>query len=120
MNKKDLDNFKKLLTNDKEKIIESIHNTTKELSELRDSGASDEFDVASINTDQIISQAINEQQAKNLGEINWALSKIDNGKYGICEMCDDEISIERLKIKPHARFCIVCSEMLEKMPKRKG
>lgn len=120
MNKKDLANFKKILTDEREKIITSISNSNTELSDLRESGASDEFDVASINTDQIISQAINEQQAKNLGEINWALSKIDNGKYGICEMCDDEISIERLKIKPHARFCIICSEMLEKMPKRKG
>jgi len=43
-----------------------------------------------------------------LQNINSALEKIKNNKYGICEKCKKEIPIERLKISPDARFCIKC------------
>lgn len=44
-----------------------------------------------------------------LQNINSALEKIKNNKYGICEKCKKEIPIERLKISPEARFCLKCS-----------
>lgn len=44
-----------------------------------------------------------------LQNINSALEKIKNNKYGICEKCKKEISIERLKISPDAKFCLKCS-----------
>jgi len=44
----------------------------------------------------------------SLKDINLALEKIRNGKYGICEKCGKEIPEERLKVHPEARFCIKC------------
>jgi len=44
----------------------------------------------------------------SLKDINLALEKIRNGKYGICEKCGREIPEERLKVHPEARFCIKC------------
>ena len=41
-----------------------------------------------------------------LKDVNLALEKIENGKYGICERCGKEIEIERLKAAPEAKFCI--------------
>ena len=32
-------------------------------------------------------------------------------------MCEDEISIDRLKAKPQARYCITCREIIEKQKK---
>ena len=43
-----------------------------------------------------------------LKNVNSALNKIKNGKYGICEKCGKEIPIERLKIYPEANFCLKC------------
>jgi len=43
-----------------------------------------------------------------LENINLALEKIKEEKYGICEKCQKEIPIERLKISPEARFCLKC------------
>jgi len=54
------------------------------------------------------------KQKQELKEIEEALKKIEEGRYGICEMCDEPISEERLKIKPHAKYCIICREIIEK------
>ena len=45
-----------------------------------------------------------------LRDINDALEKIKKGKYGICEKCQKEIEIERLKAIPEARFCQKCKK----------
>ena len=44
-----------------------------------------------------------------------ALRKIEEGSYGYCEACEEEIPIERLKAIPDARYCISCQAQLEKM-----
>ena len=48
-----------------------------------------------------------------LGNVNSALEKIKTDKYGICEKCEKEISIERLKVSPEAKLCISCKESLK-------
>jgi len=45
-----------------------------------------------------------------LKDINSALEKIRKGTYGQCENCGKEISTERLKIYPEARFCLQCEK----------
>jgi len=52
-----------------------------------------------------------------LAELNEALLKIKGGIYGLCEECDEEISIKRLEICPEARCCIRCAEVLEREKK---
>ena len=78
---------------------------------------SDEFDIASISTDQLIEQSISAQQKAELNEIDQALEKITNKTYGICDMCEEEIGTPRLKVKPHAKYCIACREIIEKTAK---
>lgn len=46
---------------------------------------------------------------KKLQEVIDALEKMDNKTYGICENCQEEIPIERLKANPSAKTCIVCT-----------
>lgn len=45
-----------------------------------------------------------------LKEINLALEKIKNGKYGVCEECKEKIPEERLRVSPEAKFCIKCEK----------
>jgi len=45
-----------------------------------------------------------------LQNVNLALKKIGEGKYGSCEKCGKEIPIERLKVSPEARFCLDCKK----------
>jgi DnaK suppressor protein len=51
----------------------------------------------------------------NLQRIDEALRKFDEGTYGICEDCGEEISRERLKILPFAIYCTDCQERREQL-----
>lgn len=118
MRKSDLEFFKTLLEERRVQIKKNIIDANNEIAALRDSGVSDEFDIASVNADQLIEQSITAQQKYELAAIDVALAKIANKTYGICEMCEEDIGLARLKVKPHARYCIVCREISEKTSKK--
>ncbi len=54
-----------------------------------------------------------ERDRMTLIEVEEALYRIEKGTYGICEMCGEEIEIERMKAKPTARYCIKCRSVVE-------
>ncbi|NLY03688.1 MAG: RNA polymerase-binding protein DksA [Campylobacter sp.] len=114
MKQAELESFKKLLEDRRVEIVNGIKNSASEISELMQSSAADEFDMASINTDSNLEQLISNKQKYELHEIDLALSKIKHGTYGVCEMCEDNISMARLKAKPTASLCITCKEISEK------
>ncbi len=114
MRQSDLDFFKQILLERKQQIIKNIDDANKEMENLTHSEANDECDHATITIDKNIDQAITAQQTKELAGIEYAIGKIETNSYGVCEMCEDDISIPRLKVKPHARYCIVCREIVEK------
>ncbi|MDP1620606.1 MAG: TraR/DksA C4-type zinc finger protein [Candidatus Moranbacteria bacterium] len=45
---------------------------------------------------------------KKLQNVILALSKMEDGTYGVCENCRQEIALERLKANPSAQTCITC------------
>ena len=45
-----------------------------------------------------------------LEKINTALERIERNEYGICTVCKNDISVERLKAIPYADRCINCAE----------
>ena len=46
--------------------------------------------------------------------VEHALSNLDEGAYGDCEMCGQEINERRLEAVPWARYCIGCQERIER------
>ena len=114
MQASELNYFKEILESRKKQIEENLSSVNLELNELSGIDLKDEGDHAAVNNNSMIESAIYEQQLQELKEINNALSKIKNGGYGICEMCEDEIGFQRLKVKPHAVYCIDCREIVEK------
>lgn len=104
---------KELLERKEELLLET--NSSKELiNELMSESASDDFDFAEISSDSFNMTTLRNKQMEELKDINLALKKIEDGTYGVCDMCDENIGLQRLKIKPHARFCIHCRPIYEK------
>ncbi|NPA59010.1 MAG: RNA polymerase-binding protein DksA [Epsilonproteobacteria bacterium] len=114
MQDSELNYFKEILESRKEQIVKNISGVNDELSQLSSLELNDEGDHASVNNNSMVESAIVSQQEKELQEIQVTLSKIANGDYGICEMCEDKIGFQRLKVKPHAIYCIDCREIVEK------
>jgi len=94
-----------------EKILNSLSNEIKDINKCE---INDEADFAAASMDSGRDYQIYVNQKKELEEINEALKKINEGRYGICEMCEEPIQEERLKIKPFAKYCIICREIIEK------
>jgi len=114
MRKREIERLERLLKNRKEQILENIKNANNELKELNDIQANDDFDIATLSSESLIENAIMTQQTKELKEIEYALEKIKDKTYGICEMCEEEINPARLEVKPFAKYCISCREIIEK------
>ncbi|MCL2390132.1 MAG: TraR/DksA family transcriptional regulator [Endomicrobia bacterium] len=114
MNKKDMANFKKILLQKKTELLNKVNNAQRELDNDADVNVGDEIDTASLNSEKemYFELAANDKMA--IDAINDALAKIEKGKYGKCECCNGEISIERLKAIPWSRYCIQCQEEAER------
>jgi DnaK suppressor protein len=52
--------------------------------------------------------ALRKQAQNNLNEIEHALEKFKAGTYGLCDICGQPISSERLDAMPHANLCLAC------------
>lgn len=113
MQQTEIEALKKILETKKKAILDNNFDHQKSMENLR--GISlDEADEAAMSMKNTLDGLIFKHHHKELEYIERALEKIENGEYGICEMCDEPISIQRLKAKPHARFCIICREIVEK------
>ncbi|MCS6956940.1 MAG: TraR/DksA C4-type zinc finger protein [Aquificaceae bacterium] len=74
----------------------------------------DEIDRANIETGRYINlQRIRTRELKLLRKIDYALMKMENETYGICEGCGVFIPFERLKARPVTTMCINCKELEE-------
>jgi DnaK suppressor protein len=56
-----------------------------------------------------------DRESKQLQNARAALRRIHDGSFGICEECEDEISLKRLSANPWASLCVVCQEALDRL-----
>lgn len=72
------------------------------------------------DTQEDIEFALIQMKAETLDQINQALSRLDEGAYGYCLECGEEIPERRLRALPFAIRCKDCTEALEVTEKRVG
>ncbi|MBM2806781.1 MAG: zinc finger transcriptional regulator, TraR/DksA family [Deltaproteobacteria bacterium] len=84
---------------------------------VKDEGR-DTYDLASDERDREINFILNDREREKLLAIDEALQRIKEKTYGICETCEGEIQLGRLKILPFTRLCVKCQEENEKESKR--
>ncbi len=123
--KRNYDKIKKQLEEQRTKIAAGIDHITNDNLNLSQRDASGDLsgytfhmaDVATDNFDREFSLDIASNEQQLLNRIDEALQKIKDGTYGICENCDVNIGMERLKAVPYAKLCIKCKEEEEKKNK---
>jgi DnaK suppressor protein len=119
MKKKDLNQLKKILT---QQLIDLLGRSDCSLDGLdaTDGNLSDLLDRASQVSEREFSHHLCSRDKLHMRRIERSLQDIEDGKYGLCQQCEEEISLKRLKARPIARFCIDCKTQLEKMEKLTG
>lgn len=122
LNKKELQGFKKIILNLKEKIIaeiKHIFDDTLKKSQKEASGDISGYtyhmaDVATDTYDREFSLGIASNEREVLYELDDALKKIEDQSYGFCEECKVMIAKKRLAAVPYARLCVKCQVKKEK------
>ncbi len=111
--------YKDLLTERMESLIGTAGKTLDELIN-EDEMFSDPLDRASSESNRSIELRKRDRERKLIVKIKKALVKIQEGTYGECEDCSDDITGERLRARPEATLCIKCKEDQEQLEKRFG
>jgi len=102
----------------KQSLMKEMHGRVKEETEgIKDEGR-DTYDLASDERDREINFILNDREREKLLAIDESLQRIADKTYGICESCEGEIQLGRLKILPFTRLCVKCQEENEKESKR--
>ncbi len=102
----------------KKQLLREMHGRVKEETEgVKDEGR-DTYDLASDERDREINFILNDREREKLHAIDEALQRIKEKTYGICESCEGEIQLGRLKVLPFTRLCVKCQEETEKESKR--
>ncbi|MCM2358627.1 MAG: TraR/DksA family transcriptional regulator [Geobacteraceae bacterium] len=110
-----MDEMKAILLKMKEETLKEINRAMKSGSETPTGEPSgDIYDQASSERDRELGLLLGDREREKLRNIDEALLKIDEGEYGICEECEEEIPVGRLKIVPFARYCVKCKADIEK------
>ena len=117
MNKVQLKKFKTLLTEKRDEIVKKAKQTLEEDMTLDANDLPDEMDLASSEYLQSFTFRLRGREKVFLDKIEKALRKIEEGSFGTCEECGEEISIKRLEARPETTLCIRCKEDQERMEK---
>lgn len=73
----------------------------------------DPADRASAESDKAFALRLRDRERQLLRKIEEAIGRIEEGRYGICEECGEEISVARLKARPVTQLCIECKSKQE-------
>lgn len=112
MEQKDIEYFRTLLNN---MLEEAQHKGDSTLEDLTDSNElfADPADRASAESDRAFTLRIRDRERRLIRKIQAAIQRLDEGTYGICEDCGEDISIPRLKARPVTKLCINCKARQE-------
>jgi RNA polymerase-binding transcription factor DksA len=103
------------LESDRERTGMLIDTVTDEMgafvSARRDTATDDEHDPEgpTLAFERSQTSAILSQSQQHLVEIDAALTRMDEGRYGLCKSCGNEIALGRLQVRPQAALCISCA-----------
>lgn len=117
MKEKELDQLKKMLLDQLDSLLKQGGETVSGVLS-QDGQFSDPLDRASYDEVQGNLLRIRDRESRLINKIRNALECMEDGTYGICEICDEEISFKRLEARPVTTKCIRCKtkeESLEKL-----
>ena len=117
MNKTQLKKFRSLLEEKRDEIIRRAQQTLSEDMALDSNELPDEMDLASTEYLQSFTFRLRGREKSFLSKIQKAIEKIEQGDFGNCETCGEEISLKRLEARPETTLCIRCKEEQEREEK---
>lgn len=80
----------------------------------------DPLDRALTESNRTIELRKRDRERKLIQKIQKAILKTEDGTYGVCEICGEEITEDRLEVRPETTLCISCKEEQEEVERQFG
>ncbi|MGB3051672.1 MAG: TraR/DksA C4-type zinc finger protein [Polyangiales bacterium] len=114
MKKTELKRFRANLEEKRDAVIRRARETMDQDMTLDKSELPDEMDLASSEYMQSFTFRLRGRERVFLQKIEKALKKLDEGTFGVCDDCEEPISLKRLEARPETELCIRCKEDQER------
>lgn len=115
LTKNKINTFKKMFLQRQNEIIKS-HATRGE--DTIDIDGGDEIDLVQGAMLKSMADKLSMRDKETMRKISAALQRIEDGTFGACEECGEQISEKRLTAIPDCKTCIECAEQQEKLAKQ--
>ena len=115
MEKEFIEEMKNLLITEKKEIMNRLSSNNSDIKQIIESiETKDDIDIASDAIDGSMLDAIGTKELNKIKLIDSALTRIEQGRYGICVKCGKKIAEDRLRVLPYALMCIECKSAEER------
>lgn len=111
--------FKDLLLKRLDELYSEAEKTVAGLT-VKEENFPDPTDRATAESDRNFMLNLRDRERKLIIKIRETLQKIEDGRFGQCEECGDDIGIERLKARPVTALCIECKRKQEAAERARG
>ncbi len=105
--------YKKLLVEEKQRLLNNSKNALKNELALSPDDLPDETDLAVSEINQNLIFKLRDRERQLIAKIDEALGRIDDGTFGLCKDCEEPIEPRRLEARPVSTLCISCKEKEE-------
>ena len=114
LTKKELKRFQEMLEEKRRAVLDRARKTLSEDMTLDTNDLPDEMDLASSEYIQSFEFRLRGREKSLLTKLDNALRKIEEGNFGVCEVCEEPIGKKRLEARPETTLCIRCKEDQER------
>ncbi|MCA9656010.1 MAG: TraR/DksA C4-type zinc finger protein [Myxococcales bacterium] len=114
MTQAQIEEFRKILNDKRDRLLAEAKRTLDQEMVIEADERMDEVDQASSEYMQAFSFRLRGRERFLLSKIEHAIRKMDDNTFGLCEECEEPISLKRLQARPEAQLCIQCKEAQEK------
>jgi len=108
------DEIRLMLLQMRKELLQDVSQSMRAESDHLKFDIGDFYDHASTDRDRELALMLADREREKLTLVDDALKRIENGTYGICESCEEEIDKERLAAMPFTKLCLSCQEDLER------
>ena len=119
LTEKQYDHFKDLLNETLDRLLDDANKTVSGMTDYGETFP-DPTDRATLESERNFTLRIRDRERKLISKIKEALNRLDQGSFGVCEECGEDIGMKRLKARPVTTRCIKCKQSQESDEKLKG
>jgi len=116
MDKPTVEQFRQLLQQQLDELQREAGKTATEMADEK-TNFPDPTDRASLESDRNFELRIRDRERKLISKIREAIERIEEGTFGVCESCEEEIGEARLRARPVTTMCIDCKTEQERQEK---